>query len=85
LNTIKALWQGQNNQTIIPDKDDKVSQTRKREIKKGYFCSELIAEAYVRMGLLAQSIEPSSFWPSTFGRENLKLLNGAKLLKLIKI
>jgi len=48
--------------------------------KKGqgrYFCSELVAAAYQRMGILSEKVDPASVWPSSFGGNKLKLENGA--------
>jgi hypothetical protein len=45
------------------------------DINRTFFCSELVAEIYVRLGLLPQSRVPSSYWPKHF-TEDLPLLNG---------
>lgn len=48
---------------------------------KSYFCSELVATAYKRLGLLDIENASSSYWPGEFSQEstNLKLLKGASL------
>ncbi len=44
------------------------------------FCSELIAQAYIEMGLLPKHIEPAAFLPSDFSsRKKLPFLKGAYL------
>ena len=37
--------------------------------KKGFFCSELIAAAYVRLGLLPENVAASYYWPGNFSTE----------------
>lgn len=54
--------------------------------KKEYFCSELVAAAYLAMGLLPADSLPQAFIPSDFayrGRRGLPLVNGASLTKEI--
>lgn len=48
------------------------------------FCSELVAEAYQRMGLLDEDVPSNEYSPVDFSSEakdGLALLRGAKLLK----
>lgn len=47
------------------------------EIKenKSYFCSELIASAYKRIGLLPEDVSATQYWPSAFSaRANMELM-----------
>ena len=37
--------------------------------KEGYFCSELVATIYQKLGLLSDELAPSSYWPGTFSTE----------------
>ncbi|CDW74624.1 UNKNOWN [Stylonychia lemnae] len=50
---------------------------------KTYFCSELVASAYKRLGILEYELAASKYWPGDFSQENgekqVKFLNGAKL------
>lgn len=47
---------------------------------KNIFCSELVAESYIRMGLLPDSPPPSAYMPIDFStRKKLPLLKGAHL------
>ena len=39
----------------------------------GFFCSELVAAAYQKLGLLEEGRSATSFWPSTLAREDLRL------------
>jgi hypothetical protein len=44
----------------------------------GYFCSELVAAFYKRLGLLPESVSASKYWPGSFSQKSkLCLLNGA--------
>ncbi len=49
---------------------------------KTYFCSELVASAYKRLGLLDKDLAASKYWPGDFSSEDqsrgVKLLNGSK-------
>lgn len=51
--------------------------------EKTYFCSELVACAYKRLGILDQEIAASQYWPGDFSAEDhskqVKLLDGARL------
>jgi len=55
------------------------------EIKedKGYFCSELVASALKRVGLLDKELASSRYWPGDFSNEllerSVKLNKGARL------
>jgi len=45
-----------------------------------YFCSELVASAYKKIGVLPESVAASNYYPSTFAaRSGLKLTNDAEL------
>ena len=50
---------------------------------KSFFCSELVAAAYKRIGLLDPYKAASTYWPGDFSQEDkkkeIKLLNGAYL------
>jgi hypothetical protein len=47
---------------------------------KNIFCSELVAESYIQMGLLPESPPPSSYVPADFSaRKKLPFLKGAYL------
>ena len=50
---------------------------------KTYFCSELVASAYKRLGLLDKELAASKYWPGDFSQEDsskkLTLLKGAYL------
>eukprot|EP00347_Sterkiella_histriomuscorum_P001620 403371331 len=50
---------------------------------KGYFCSELVASAYKRLGILDQERAASKYWPGDFSQENAnsqsQFRNGAYL------
>jgi hypothetical protein len=62
----KKLISKWNNVELSPEKES-----------NSYFCSELIGEAYKRMGLLPTNIVSSSYWPGSFASQNkLKLLDG---------
>ena len=37
--------------------------------QKGFFCSELIASAYQRLGLLSDNVAASYYWPGHFSTE----------------
>jgi hypothetical protein len=41
-------------------------------IDKTYFCSELIADVYLKFGILAQG-KSNQFWPKDFEENELKL------------
>jgi uncharacterized protein YycO len=47
------------------------------EIKenKSYFCSELIASAYKRIGLLPEDISATQYWPGSFAADANMVLN----------
>jgi hypothetical protein len=48
--------------------------------EKGFFCSELVAAAYKRVGLLPQDIPSSKYWPGDFAEiKVLPLFKGARL------
>lgn len=56
------------------DRKDKIKEN------KGFFCSELVATGYKRLGLLDPTIAASKYWPGDFSSEQqMKLLKGAKL------
>ena len=44
---------------------------------KGYFCSELMVEAYKRMGLLPEDMRAYLFWPGDFADSFTLFLNDA--------
>ena len=51
-----------------------------RGAEEGYFCSELIASAYKRVGLLGEEEVASKIWPGGFSTEKkLQLRDGASL------
>jgi len=49
------------------------------------FCSELIAQTYISMGLLSEENVPESFTPKSFSSQGNMLLNNAKLENEITI
>ena len=55
----------------------------KLEADKSFFCSELVASAYKRIGILDPDKAASSYWPGDFSTEKksneVKLLRGAYL------
>jgi len=52
--------------------------------REGYFCSELIADALIQMGLLPATKQASKYWPSTLASADLELL-GAKSSKMLPL
>ena len=49
------------------------------EAEEGYFCSELLATAYKRIGLIPDEVASSRYWPGQFSTEKrLELLKGAR-------
>ena len=48
---------------------------------KTFFCSELIATAYKKLGLLDNQKAASKYWPGDFADEQLELQEGASLSK----
>ena len=48
---------------------------------ESFFCSELVAHAYQRAGLLPAESPPSGYWPVTFGEANGLLLEGGAFLE----
>jgi len=44
-----------------------------------FFCSELIASAYKRLGLLANDLNPKSIWPGSFSDEQTLPMNKGRL------
>ena len=53
---------------------------RMKKRYKNIFCSELVAESYIRMGLLPDVPPPSAYMPVDFSSRNkLHLLKGAHL------
>ena len=36
---------------------------------KSYFCSELVASAYKRLGLLPKEVSASQYWPGSFSNK----------------
>jgi len=57
------------------DKDECIKPT------KSFFCSELVATAYKRLGLLEEDKSASKYWPGDFAGDNIALLEGASLSK----
>ena len=50
------------------------------DINKTFFCSELIAAIYKKVGILDPNISSAYYWPGNFSTEkSLPLLKGAKL------
>ncbi|TNV83772.1 hypothetical protein FGO68_gene10927 [Halteria grandinella] len=55
------------------DRKDKIKES------KGFFCSELVATGYKRLGLLDPTMAASKYWPGDFsGEQQMKLLKGAR-------
>ena len=47
---------------------------------KSYFCSELIASAFKRIGLLPADVSATQYWPQAFSiKSEIDLLKGASL------
>lgn len=57
--------------------------SKKEKKEETFFCSELVATAFQKVGLLDDSKPGSSYWPGQFSNENrgkeIELLKGAKL------
>lgn len=50
---------------------------RKASKLDNYFCSELVAESYIKMGLLSEKIPPNGFMPKDFSTEGkISLVKG---------
>ncbi|MDX1805188.1 MAG: hypothetical protein R3292_14045, partial [Alcanivorax sp.] len=56
---------------------DLCSGFSRRPDQRGWFCSELVAELYRRLGWLPAHIRPSTFVPGHFGSRHLHLQQGA--------
>lgn len=52
---------------------------------EGYFCSELVASAYKKAGLLPSDVSSSNYWPGNFAGERPLFLINASLGPLIRI
>lgn len=53
---------------------------RESASEEGYFCSELLATAFKRCGLLAQDMAASRYWPGHFSTEKkIELVGEARL------
>ena len=54
----------------------KILGSKQTDENEGYFCSELLASAYKKAGILPSEIDPSDYWPGHFAEErNLHLVN----------
>ena len=49
---------------------------RESTSEEGYFCSELLATAFKRCGLMAQEVTASRYWPGHFSTEKKLELEG---------
>ena len=47
----------------------KKSLAEQKEPNEGYFCSELVATLYQRLGLLPLEVAATSYWPGNFSTE----------------
>lgn len=47
----------------------KKNEEEKSHDTRTFFCSELVAAAYKRLGLLPQSISAAHYWPGAFAAE----------------
>ena len=71
--------------SIVQDKQhERIEGSIRKEIKlinSGFFCSELLALALKRLGLIDGSIAPNKYWPGNFSTEDpateIKLLDDA--------
>eukprot|EP00828_Plagiopyla_frontata_P043350 TRINITY_DN6731_c0_g1_i1.p1 TRINITY_DN6731_c0_g1~~TRINITY_DN6731_c0_g1_i1.p1 ORF type:complete len:268 (-),score=39.93 TRINITY_DN6731_c0_g1_i1:177-980(-) len=69
--SLKKLMQ---KQSVIQQQDQQAQKDKTRE----FFCSELVASAYKRAGLLPQDKSAMQYWPGDFAQKNssFPLLNG---------
>ena len=64
------------NRLVRQTSDLTKDQKEKGEDKdRSYFCSELIAALYKRLGLLNNAVSAGQYWPSSFSQANLGGLN----------
>lgn len=55
----------------------KIHKSEEEEKQRTYFCSELVAAAYKKLGLLEQEKATTQYWPVTFSdARELQLLKG---------
>ncbi len=55
---------------------DVLTAFRRKPDQRGWFCSELVAELYRRLGWLPRDIRASTLVPGHFGSRHMRLLNG---------
>ena len=72
------------NITDLTGEDEEVSGEVEEKPEKTYFCSELIADIYLKFGVLKEG-KSNDFWPKDFEEDTLPLKNGFALSPLMQV
>ena len=52
-----------------------MTKTNKDDVRKSYFCSELVAACHKELGIFPQKLAASQYWPSTYALPSSDLNN----------
>lgn len=73
---VRRLWQRPYKNYLLCNAIDVLTAFRRPPSRRGWFCSELVAEMYRRLGWLPADIRPSLFVPGHFGSRRMRLSEG---------